>query len=497
MLLLLEIRMIRVDEHLLILPLVRTKRVLTMNRTIRAILLSLIMLNLQSDGWSQTPIPSGVPASVPSVGFGSLGTLYPGGSVPSSVLQPVSYCDGCGMPPANCGCNDGFTYSSPCSGACGGHCAGGCGKSGILDQLLGGGGLGAGIGGGGWFDIQYLLWWNKDRYVPALATQSPAGTPVNTAGRLGQPTTTIRFGNDMINGGPHSGYAVSSGMWLDQRQVIGIGTRYFNVEGDEDLRVSSSGDPILARPFFNTVTNAQDAVLIAYPNASSGNIDITASNEAGGFDVYVRKLLLAGHCNRFDLIGGYSHSYVEDGVDIRDSLTALNADRVPIGTIIDTHDSFEVKNKFHGGFIGLMAESADGPLSWSTMAKVAFGNMNQEARISGSSTTTVPGAGSASNPFGLLALPSNIGSYDQDEFAIVPELNVSVRYNVSNNFQLLLGYSFIYWSEVALSGDLIDLNVNTTQIDGNLVGPAAPTQQPLQSDGFWYTGLNIGGSLRY
>ena len=144
-----------------------------------------------------------------------------------------------------------------------------------------------------------------------------------------------------------------------------------------------------------------------------------------------------------------------------------------------------------------MAQSADGPLSWSTMAKVAFGNMNQEARISGSSTTTIPGAGADTSQGGLLALPSNIGRFDQDEFAIVPELNVSVRYNVSNNFQVLLGYSFIYWSEVALSGDLIDLNVNPTQIGGDLVGEAAPSQPALKSDGFWYSGLSVGGAIRF
>lgn len=496
--------MIRVDELLLILPLVWTKRVLTMNRTLRAILLTFIILNLRTEAWSQMQVPGAIPASVPSIGFGSLGTLYPSGSVPASALQPASYCDGCGLPPTHCGCDDGFTYSSPCTGACGGVCAGGCGGHGILGKLLGGlggglggGGLGAGIGGGGWLDVEYLLWWNKDRYVPALATQSPAGTPAGIAGQLEQPSTSILFGNDMINGGPHSGFRVSGGKWLDPRQVVGVGARYFFVAGEETLNANSAGDPILARPFFNTVTDSQSALLVAFPGASSGSIDITARNEAGGFDVYLRKLLLSGNCNRFDLIGGYSNSYVEDSVDIHDSLTALNGDRVPIDTVIDTRDSFEVKNQFNGGFIGLMAESADGPLSWSTMAKVAFGNMNQEARISGSSTTTIPGAGSASTPMGLLALPSNIGSFDQDEFAIVPELNVSVRYNMTRNFQVLLGYSFIYWSEVALSGDLIDLNVNTTQIDGNLVGAGAPTRPALKSDGFWYSGLNIGGSFRF
>lgn len=514
--LLLEITVVRVDELLLILPLVWTMRVLTMNKTLRAIILPILVMGLPAEAWSQMPGPSPaappIPSSVPSIGFGSLGTLYPSGQIPSSLpsnamqpvpsMQPMPTCGACGAPPMGCGCDDGFTYASPCSGACGGSCAGGCGsKSGVLGRLLGGGlgaGLGAGIGtSGGWLDVEYLLWWNKDRFVPALATQSPAGTPAATAGQLGQPSTSILFGNDLINGGPHSGFRVSTGKWLDQQQSNGIGFRYFFVAGEEDLNARSSGDPILARPFFNTSTNAQDALLVAFPGDSSGSIDVTARNEAGGFDIFVRKLLLSGHCNRFDLIGGYHNSYIEDSVEINSSLTALNGNRVPIDTVISTRDYFEVNNQFHGGFVGLMAESADGPLSWSTMAKVAFGNMNQEARIRGEATTSIPGAGSAGTPAGLLALPTNIGTFDQDEFAIVPELNVSVRYNVSDRFQVLLGYSFIYWSEVALSGDMIDLNVNTTQIDGALVGNASPARQPLQSDGFWYSGLSIGGALRF
>lgn len=428
-------------------------------------------------------------------------------------IQSVTFCGGCGMAPGSCGCGDGFTYTSPCTGACGGVCGGGCGGGGgggrhrgVLRHILGGsaglaGGAATGVGSllgmnGAWLDVEYLLWWNKDRYIPALATQSPTGTPIANAGVLGAPSTSILFGDESINGSPNSGFRISSGMWLEPTQSTGIGFRYFTIEDEENFNVSSDGDPILGRPFFDTVTGSGAALLVAFPGVNSGSIDVTATNEARGFDVYFRKLLLSGNCNRFDLIGGYHNSTVEDTVNIRNSITGIDGTRIPIDATITTQDNFVVENQFHGGFVGLLAEAGDGALSWSMMGKIAFGNMNQEARISGSTTSSVPGAGSATSPQGLLALPSNIGSFDQDEFALVPEFNVSVRYNLNSRMQFILGYSFIYWSEVALAGDTIDLNVNSSQFTGPLVGAAQPAVS-LKSDGFWYTGLSVGGSLRF
>ena len=105
-------------------------------------------------------------------------------------------------------------------------------------------------------------------------------------------------------------------MWLEPTQSTGIGFRYFTIEDEENFNVSSDGDPILGRPFFDTVTGSGAALLVAFPGVNSGSIDVTATNEARGFDVYFRKLLLSGNCNRFDLIGGYHNSTVEDTVNI-------------------------------------------------------------------------------------------------------------------------------------------------------------------------------------
>lgn len=453
----------------------------------------LLTFGIHSTAWSQgyPPMPAlnGYPPShATSPAYWGPPPMAPTPAVAQGVIQ-ANYCE-------DGSCND------ACTGACGGVCSGGCGgngESGLFNGLFGRlVNRGRGRAGGGWLDIEYLLLWNKERFVPILATTSEPGTPFASAGVLGEPTTSVLYGGGLIGGDPYSGFRISGGRWVDPERTLGIGSRFWLAGGEEDFSASSdeAGNPILARPFFDTDAGAQDALVVAYPGSSHGSINVTAENRVRGFDVYFRKLLLSGYCNRFDVIGGYHHSSVEDTVDIQNSLISDDDTRIPRGSQIDTQDIFEVDNQFHGGFVGLMAEAEDGRLSWNMLAKVAFGNMNQEATISGSTTSSVPGAGSSTSDFGLLALPSNIGRFDQDEFAIVPELTVSMAYNVSNNFAVQLGYTFIYWSEVALAGDMIDTTINTTQLTGPLVGDSRPSAS-LTSDGFWYSGLSIGGRLRF
>ncbi len=409
-------------------------------------------------GWVQN---AGVPATYP-------GGAYPGGAYPGGMYQEA-------VAPAS--------FSASCDD-CGGDCGGTCN-----DKRF---------GFGGWGDVEYLLLWGKDQRLPILATTSPAGTASNIAGHIGLPTTSVLFGDEMVGGDPYSGVRLSGGAWLNCEQTFGIGGRAFMVEGEDDWSASSdvNGNPILARPFFNIDSGGQDALLVAYPGISHGSINISADNETRGFDVFVRKLLVTGHCNRVDLIGGYQSTTIEDSVTVSNTLISDDPSRIPLGAQIDTRDYFEIENEFHGGFVGLMSSAQDGRLTWNLLAKVAFGNMNQQATIRGTTTSSVPGVGSSTADVGLLAMPTNIGRFDRDEFAIVPELNVSMGYDCSKNCTITVGYTFIYWSEVALAGQMIDTTLNPTQLTGPLVGPARPSSD-FSSDGFWLTGLSIGGSVRF
>ena len=53
-----------------------------------------------------------------------------------------------------------------------------------------------------WVGVDYLGFWVKGNHIPPLVTTSPLGTPQNQAGVLGQPGTSILFGDQRHKHGP-------------------------------------------------------------------------------------------------------------------------------------------------------------------------------------------------------------------------------------------------------------------------------------------------------
>jgi hypothetical protein len=270
-------------------------------------------------------------------------------------------------------------------------------------------------------------------------------------------------------------------------------------QGDS-FAAGSTGNPILARPFFNADpgVNAQDSLLVAYPGVSQGGIDALSEIDVSGFDVFGRYLLYAGYCNRIDFIGGYHFTEIEDTLRVRHNIVSVDGiTHGPVGTTIDTVDRFIADNEFNGGSIGFISEAEDGRLTWSLLTKISFGNMRQRLTVDGQTTTTVPGAGSATSNFGLLTMPSNIGVFERDEFAYVPELSVGVGYNLHSLLRVSVGYNVIYWSDVAYAGEAVDTTINPTQTTGGLVGEARPAFRFPDSRSFWTQGLSFGVHGRF
>src|SRR4051812_18535863 len=62
-----------------------------------------------------------------------------------------------------------------------------------------------------WFAAEALAWWAKGDRPPPLVTTSPDGTPIFQAGVLGQPGTTILFGNQAVADDARAGVRISAG----------------------------------------------------------------------------------------------------------------------------------------------------------------------------------------------------------------------------------------------------------------------------------------------
>ncbi|MCH8922065.1 MAG: BBP7 family outer membrane beta-barrel protein, partial [Planctomycetes bacterium] len=114
---------------------------------------------------------------------------------------------------------------------------------------------------------EYLRWKIQGNHVPALVTSSPTGTAQNQAGVLGFSTTTILFGDSNLHAEDRAGGRLTVGYWLSSDDVFGIEATYYQVESSSaSFSTSSTGDPILARPFFNVDPNVgpgQDSSILA------------------------------------------------------------------------------------------------------------------------------------------------------------------------------------------------------------------------------------------
>jgi hypothetical protein len=342
--------------------------------------------------------------------------------------------------------------------------------------------------------FEFLHWYSKDRRYPALVTTSPPGTPLNVAetpisGALGQAGTSVLFGNDDIGGDRQSGGRVTLGLWLDDCRDRAVGIRFYANEGeDEAFAAASNGAPHLHRPFFNTnpAVNQEDTFIVAYPGTSAGSINMSASTDVIGAEIFGRTLFDEGCGYRLDLMAGYRFNRIDDG------LFMASTSNPPVAgvTLVDIFDS---QNEYHAGELGLITDIYRGCWTISLMGKIGLGNMHQQFTING--LYNVPGGPNGAG--GLMAQPTNINVYRRDVAVWSPEANIKLTYDVNDRLGVSVGYTFLYWSRVALAGDNIDRNVNGTQItSGVLAGPPDPRFAFNDTD-YWVQTIDIGFSFNY
>ncbi len=339
-----------------------------------------------------------------------------------------------------------------------------------------------------WGSVDYMMLWSRGRYLPPLLTTDPTGR--------GVPATfpgAVVFGGEDIGKGLRSAGRFSLGLWLDQCEQVGVGGRFLMSQTDDvSYRRASDGGglPVLARPFYDDFSGQLNAVMASNPPNPLivGQVADQARNDLMNLDAYLRVLLYEYDNRRLDLLVGYQYS------EIRDSLSLWTNNNTPA----TFRDQFNASNTFHGAGLGLQGEYRYGGLTVSMLSKLGFGNMHREVRIDGQGTA--PSLG------GILAQPSNIGTglYSDDVFSFVPEVEVKLLYEVSKGLELSLGYSFLYWTDVALAGDQIDTidfggrqwpRSDRRWIQG-LPGATSPAFAGINDEGFWAQGLTFGVTLK-
>ena len=264
---------------------------------------------------------------------------------------------------------------------------------------------------------------------------APIRPDKSAAGVLGQPGTQVLHGDSGIDGNYRPGVRFMLGYWLDECQTAGLDVTWFSL-GDGaatgNFYAQSVGtplSPILARPFFNVLSGQQDSQLVAFPGILEGDVQVATSSEMHSLALLLRRNVWQECRNRVDLVGGYRYFRYREGLTVQEHLNVTESGGpVATGTTFDILDSFATENDFHGGEFGLSAVVDRGSWSLDVLTKIALGNMHQNVNINGSNVVTVPSQAPLAGSGGLLALSTNMGGYNRNEFAVLPELNTNLRY---------------------------------------------------------------------
>jgi hypothetical protein len=346
----------------------------------------------------------------------------------------------------------------------------------------------------------YLAWWGKGFWAPPLVTTSVLGTPLAQAGILGLSTTSVLFPQGNFADTIQSGGRLRLGYWIDPCDTAAIEGTYFALaKSTTHFNASGADFPILARPFVNVETGSvgNDAQVLAYPILFDGQVSVSGNSQLQGAEAIFRHALCRGCDWRVDYLIGWRYNRLDDTLVVSDSREVLSTQtQQPVGTTLTEWDRFSTRNTFNGLQLGVITEVRRCRFWFETRTTIALGNNQSVVTIDGQQTTVIPGQQAVVTPAGLLAQSTNIGTYTDNNFTVVPQLGVNLGWEIGCGLWATVGYNFMYWCNVARPGDQIDTDVNLSQLDGELVGLARPAFTGIHAD-YWAQGLNFGLAYRY
>lgn len=355
-----------------------------------------------------------------------------------------------------------------------------------------------------WFTSESLLTFAGRRRSPVLVTTSA----VNVLPLQGAPGVTDAFGGDIVSD-LSSGYRLSAGGYMGSQKKIGIGIRGYGIFDSSETFTGDTGAPATSSigiPFLNlnaiagqqTAPGLTGAVNDAYivggntpANApiSTGSVRAADTIKFIGTDLSGHFLIARSGSFRTDLISGYTYSQLRNRTSLyTNSVNQFVGDGIANGTLLTTYDEFSVENRFNGAHLGVLSSVVRNRVSFTTLAKIAFGNMRSRLHINGSGT--VAGAPTGQGLFTAPAGTGNMGVYTTDRFAFLPELGMKLGYSIRPNIQVTVGYTLLVWSDVMLSGEQIDSTINLSGL-----GP-----RPVALDkhtAYWTQSVDLGLNFAY
>jgi hypothetical protein len=353
-----------------------------------------------------------------------------------------------------------------------------------------------------YLDGQYLLWWIRRDHAPPLVTTGDSQGGTNRfAGFLGQPDTVILNDGNHITEEPRHGARFYGGYYLDcdYNKAIELGGFFLPTATSRFILSSAQTGGVLTRPFFNLNQNIEFVEATAFPGSSRGSISIVSPSDLCGVEANMLCKLCCGCDARLDFLGGFRFLNLRESLTITEDIQFNAGLRDPFnGTRNMNTDYFATRNQFYGGQIGVSGGWKCGNFTVDGRVTLAMGDTHQEVTIQGSQQFPPGTPGVSPLQGGLFALNSNSGTFSRDRFSVVPEVRVSLGYNLTDCVRASIGYNFLYWSSVVRPGEQIDRGLDITRIPNFGVPPGTMPLSPprpavlFKDSDFWAQGLVFG-----
>ncbi len=369
---------------------------------------------------------------------------------------------------------------------------------------------------------EYLLWSVKGAplSVPLVST----GPDFTHEGIIESNQTTILYGapfapaaggNDTQNFSALSGVRLWLGYWLDAAQHVAVEAGGFALQqasAPYDVRADSTGSPGLPIPLYNSIfylgeggcnpnqafcgTGAgEDRAPVTDPGNLTGSVSISNTLQLWGLHANAVENVIRTPTWDVNVLGGFRYLNLSEDFNMYSTILGFGGQFA--GQSGFTDDNFATRNEFYGALLGVRALGRFGPFSLESTLTAALGVNHETIDING--LYQAFGFFTTSGPYGIFATPANSGISSSNKFAVVPEAQIKLGYDITPSIRLIVGYDFLYWSNVVRPTDQIDRNVVKCQFyqeDRNSTSLAYPQRLDKTTD-FYAQGLSVGLEARF
>jgi Putative beta barrel porin-7 (BBP7) len=378
-----------------------------------------------------------------------------------------------------------------------------------------------------------LLWWMKGAPLgiplvstgPIATTHHGLLTGSDATILYGAPYAPAQGGDDKQNFPMFTGGRLTLGCWLDSDRrfaIEGSGFMWGKRSAGFAIRSDSSGIPVINIPVRNTVPYTplgrsiegppslpatEDGLPASLPNdparfdgntgVVSGGVTITNTLRLWGYDAVGVMNLYGG--STFEFAGLLGFQYLDLAEAFHLFYYSKGESGFYFGQSGTINETFQTRNHFYGGVLGLRGRYRLGRLTADLTARVALGANNEVENVWGAFYSFNYIRPNMSGLEGIFAQPANEGRRSASRFAAVPQAQLRIGYALTPQVRITAGYDFVFFTSVLRPGDQINRNLpkgQTFQQGQDVDSTTSPTPY-FNSSHFYAHGLSLGLDFRY